>query len=103
MREIILLWLFLCFTIPLSAQVLTIKDRITHQPLELVNVYSDNPSASDVTDAQGHADLTGFQGADSIRVELIGSDRVSAAGGKLQTTRSERVQIISDGNADSDE
>lgn len=72
MRKIILALFFLSFTIPVSAQVLTIKDQITHQPLELVNVYSENPAASDVTDAQGHADLSGFEGADSIRVELIG-------------------------------
>ena len=54
------------------SQVLIVKDRVAHQPLELVNIYSENPRAFTVTNAEGIADLSGFKGADSIHVEMIG-------------------------------
>lgn len=72
MKKSVHLWLLLAFAVSANAQVLIVKDKITHEPLELVNVYSEQPRASDVTDSEGRADLSGFKGADSIRVELIG-------------------------------
>lgn len=55
-----------------KTQTVTIKDKITHQPLELVTLYSKTPEATAITDAKGHADITAFKGADSIKVRLIG-------------------------------
>lgn len=55
-----------------KAQTVTIKDKISHQPLELVTLYSKSPEATAITDAKGHADITAFKGADSIKVRLIG-------------------------------
>ncbi|NUO82092.1 TonB-dependent receptor [candidate division KSB1 bacterium] len=65
-----LLTLALAFSV--HAQVLTIKDKITHQPLESVSVYSKNPSAFGVTDARGNVALSRFTNADSIHIDLIG-------------------------------
>ena len=76
MRRTILIWLFLACTLSAHAQVLTIKDKITHQPIELVSVYSINPRIFDVTDAQGRADVSGFESADSIIIELIGYETI---------------------------
>jgi hemoglobin/transferrin/lactoferrin receptor protein len=71
-RKIVYLWIFSIFAIPAQAKVLTVKDKATHQPLELVTIYSRHPQASAVTNAQGRADVSEFEGADSIRIELIG-------------------------------
>jgi hemoglobin/transferrin/lactoferrin receptor protein len=71
-RKIVFFLIFSIFTIPTEAQVLTVKDKATHQPLELVAIYSQHPQASAVTDARGHAEISEFEGADSIRIELIG-------------------------------
>ncbi len=73
-RFLLILFCMLCAAAA-EAQVLTIKDRVTQQPLAHVNVYSKNPQAADVTDALGQADLAGFQGSDSIYVERIGYER----------------------------
>lgn len=83
MRKAILLFLLGLSTI-VQAQTLTIKDSITRQPLELVHVYSTNPPASDVTDARGRADLSGFESADSIRIELIGYQPVVVSYAQLK-------------------
>jgi len=72
MYRTILFWFVLVFAIPSQGQILVIKDKVTRLPLELVNVYSLNPHVADVTDSQGRADLKGFEGADSIIVEIIG-------------------------------
>ncbi len=72
MRKIVFFWCFLVCSVSLHAQVLTVRDKITRQPIELVSVYSNNPRVFDVTDAQGRADLKGFETADSIFIEIIG-------------------------------
>lgn len=56
----------------LTAQTLTVVDRQTLQPLELVSLYSPAPRATAVTDGQGQADISEFEGADSIYFRLIG-------------------------------
>ncbi len=54
------------------AQIATVKDKISYQPLELVTLYSKNPEATAVTDAKGHVDISAFKGVDSIKVRLVG-------------------------------
>jgi hemoglobin/transferrin/lactoferrin receptor protein len=71
----IFLLLILALAVSGQAQVLAIKDKITHQPLAGVSVYSKNPAASGVTDARGRLELSRFKNADSIHVELIGYER----------------------------
>lgn len=68
--------LYLCLStivsVYLNAQVLTIKDQQTHQPLEQVSIYGENPPLSVSTDAKGHADISGFRDAEKIRIERVG-------------------------------
>lgn len=70
MRESV--FLFLALAVSANAQVLTIRDEVTHQPLPHVSVFSKNLGAPRTTDSRGRADVSGFEGADSIHVELIG-------------------------------
>jgi len=58
-----------CFV---HAQELIVKDQMTGEPLELVTIHSNGPPASAVTDAQGRAELTDFEGADSIHFRYVG-------------------------------
>jgi hemoglobin/transferrin/lactoferrin receptor protein len=72
MGKMICVWILMLFAISSFAQIVVIKDKLTHQPLALVSIYSRHPSVSISTDARGHADLSEFTGADSIRIELVG-------------------------------
>jgi hemoglobin/transferrin/lactoferrin receptor protein len=72
MRKILYLWLMSMLAHPANAQVLTVKDEVTRQPLEQVTIYGQHSPASAVTDAKGQAEISKFEGADSIRIQLIG-------------------------------
>ncbi|RIV18637.1 TonB-dependent receptor [Fibrisoma montanum] len=71
--------IFLLFFIPVCsiahAQVLTIKSREDNQPLEGVQISSEVPRASVVTNASGKADITAFKGAEAIQIQRIGYGR----------------------------
>lgn len=67
-----ILFLLLTLATNIYGQTLTVKNKITHRPLAHVSVYSISANVADVTDERGHADLSGFEKSDSIRVELIG-------------------------------
>ena len=58
------------------AQELLIKDRITHQPLEMVAVYRHHPTVAVVTNFKGRVDISAFQGADTIFIQLLGYEPV---------------------------
>lgn len=61
----------------LPAQVLTVKNKIDRQPLEMATIYSLAPTISAFTDAKGRADVSAFTGADSIFIRMIGYDPAS--------------------------
>jgi hemoglobin/transferrin/lactoferrin receptor protein len=54
------------------AQKITIRDNVSRQPIEMVTLYSETPSATGLTDAKGHADISAFKGAESIIIRIIG-------------------------------
>ncbi len=81
--------LILTFAYPAKAQFLTVKDKMTRQPLELVSIYSRHPRASAVTNAQGRAEISEFEGADSISFELIGYKACVYSYRQLETIRFE--------------
>lgn len=72
MEKGLYVYLLLAASIALDAQVLTIKDRQTHQPLEQSVIYSENPPLSASTDAKGRADISAFKNAENIHVERVG-------------------------------
>jgi hemoglobin/transferrin/lactoferrin receptor protein len=55
-----------------QSQILTIKDKESAQPIEMVTIYSDNPRASALTNAHGQVDLTDFKGSGIIEIRMIG-------------------------------
>jgi len=55
-----------------QAQIVTIEDQVTHQPLPMVTIISQNPTLTAITDAKGQADVAAFQHTDSIYFHLTG-------------------------------
>ncbi len=72
MKKIIFLWLFIGVCSVCRTQVLTVKDQENNQPLELINLSSQNPKASAVTNAQGQADISAFRGSAGIEFRFLG-------------------------------
>jgi hemoglobin/transferrin/lactoferrin receptor protein len=76
MKATIAVCIFLFTTVAVQAQMLTIRDEVTREPLEQVALFSFNPRISAVTDAKGRVDIAPFEASDSIRVEMIGYVRM---------------------------
>jgi hemoglobin/transferrin/lactoferrin receptor protein len=72
MRKIFSLWLFLAWTGIAYGQTITVKDRETGKPVEVVTLISDSPKASAVTNTQGKADIMEFLGAERIQIRSLG-------------------------------
>lgn len=72
MKRILILGLLLAGGISSHAQVVTIRDMESYQPLELVTLSSKTPEASAVTDARGQADISAFRGSEQIEIRMIG-------------------------------
>ncbi|MEP2026096.1 TonB-dependent receptor [Reichenbachiella sp.] len=60
-----------------KAQTITVKDRDTKLPLELVTLSSISPNAYATTNAKGQADISAFQGAEKIVIRRLGHKPVS--------------------------
>lgn len=56
----------------LGAQVITIKDKLSGEPIEFVTLSSEKPNVSAVTNGQGQADVSAFAGAEKIEIRMIG-------------------------------
>lgn len=76
-----------------SAQVITITDQETQTPLELVTLLSHAPEAFAITNAQGQVNISGFEGAETIEIRMLGYetqvksyDELSSAGFRLSLT-----------------
>jgi hemoglobin/transferrin/lactoferrin receptor protein len=89
MRRIIYTCIALMLAVPANAQVLTVRDKTTSQPLELVKIYTLHPPASAVTDARGRVEVSEFERADSIRIELMGYKPCLCSYRQLETMRFE--------------
>lgn len=64
-------WCLVCCLIA-GAQVITVRDSVTNQPLELVALVSENPMAFTTTNARGEADISAFRDAAEIQVRMLG-------------------------------
>jgi len=55
-----------------SAQTVQVRDRATHQPLELVAIFSQSPQVNTITNMKGQTDLSLFKEGNDIIFRLIG-------------------------------
>jgi len=72
MKRIFLCWLILGIVCFAHSQVITITDRETGQPLEHVDLLSENPKAFTTTNANGQAKISAFRGAEKIDIRILG-------------------------------
>lgn len=55
-----------------SAQTLKLKDEITHAPIIMANIFSNNQQFSTASDVKGEANISDFSQCDSIFIKYIG-------------------------------
>jgi len=68
----------------LFSQILTIKDAETRKAIEMVTIYSDNPNASSLTNINGQADISEFDGSSRIEFRMIGYQNKTRSFSDLQ-------------------
>ena len=85
MNKHILLWLALFFTVFLNGQTVTVTDKESNQPLELVTLFSENPKASVVTNVHGQANISNFEGSQKISIRYLGYKTITASYSELQS------------------
>lgn len=76
MEKIIILWLLLGVYSIGHTQVVTVKDKETSRPLELVSLASNNPKVFVMTNVRGQADISALKGAELIEIRLLGYQTV---------------------------
>ena len=72
MKKIVLFFAGIALFSCLQAQVVTVKDRQTGSPLDLVTLTSAQPHAFAVTNAEGQADIRAFKGVEKIEIRILG-------------------------------
>ena len=85
MKRMLSLWICCAFTQMCFSQVITITDFDSGQPIELVTLYSENPSAHTTTNAEGKADIAAFAGSERIVIYAFGYTTISLSFVELNT------------------
>ena len=72
MKKTLTLCLILLFFINVHAQIITIRDKVTNLPIEMVTIISESPQAFAITDVKGKADISAFKNSEAINIRLLG-------------------------------
>jgi len=64
------------FVINSYTQTIQVRDRVTHQPLELVTIFSQEPQVNTITNMKGQSNLHEFKGLNHIIFRLIGYETI---------------------------
>lgn len=83
MNKILVWCLLLGMSVYAHAQVVTITDKETNDPLDQVVLMNDSLHAFATTNAKGQADITAFKGAEAITIQLLGYQTVLASYAEL--------------------
>jgi len=69
--------LLLClFIVKSHSQTVQVRDKVTHQPLELVTIFSQAPQVNTITNMKGQTNLNEFKSLDNIIFRLIGYETI---------------------------
>ena len=79
-----------------KAQVITVLDRATDSPLELVMIVSEKDNMVLTTNAKGQADISVFEGAQVIQIRMIGYSTVVMSFHEIEN---QGFQILMDANS----
>lgn len=77
MKCLYLLYLLIIISGNSFAQVITVFDRETNAPLEIVTITSNEPKAITTTNNYGQADISSFNSSERIMFQLIGYKKVT--------------------------
>ncbi len=94
MYKILILALLLCTTGTLYAQIVTVTDGVSGQPIELVTISSEQPRAFASTNVDGQADITKFKNSKEIIFRMLGFKTESFAYDELKSSNF-KVQLSS--------
>jgi hemoglobin/transferrin/lactoferrin receptor protein len=87
MKPIVLLLVMALLPMGAFAQMVTVLDKTSLQPLVGVVVTSEAPPAATVTDARGHFDAAAFRGAAQVTFSLIGYQAEAFTFAELEAMR----------------
>jgi hemoglobin/transferrin/lactoferrin receptor protein len=72
MKKILALWVLLVAFTCSNAQIVTVTDQDTNDPIELVMIINDKNSSFEITNIEGQADLSSFVDASKIQFKALG-------------------------------
>ncbi len=77
MKHYALLTMMLCLVLGVQAQqVTTVRDGKTGKPIAGATLLSQEPRAFAVTNAEGQADISDFEGSEMVRIQCLGYEPV---------------------------
>ncbi|MCX7974370.1 MAG: TonB-dependent receptor plug domain-containing protein, partial [Candidatus Aminicenantes bacterium] len=72
LKIILILNIILVLTSSALAQIITVKDQKTGEPIALAQIKSEAPKALAITNEKGQADISAFKGATEITISRLG-------------------------------
>ncbi|MCB0805515.1 MAG: TonB-dependent receptor [Bacteroidales bacterium] len=87
MKRYILFMAIVLIAMAGKSQVLTVKDLVDFELLEFATVSSDNPKAYVITNANGQADISTFEGSPEIIISMVGYEKYTASYEELNQLR----------------
>ncbi|MCG8582404.1 MAG: TonB-dependent receptor [Bacteroidales bacterium] len=72
MNHYILVVILTLFSISANSQTVQVRDKHTHQPLELVTIIAPSSQVNTITNMKGQSNMSEFKGIDQITFRLIG-------------------------------
>ncbi len=89
MRKIFLLVMAILCAHSIFAQTITIKNKDTNQPIELVTLMDAKPNAFATTNAEGQADISVFRGSEKIIIRSLGYKTLTKSYAEMQAANFE--------------
>ena len=86
-RLLLISFFTLFFVSNILAQTLKLRDEITHDPIIMANIFSNNHQLSTASDVKGEADISIFSQCDSIYIRYIGYSTVIYSYDELKEKR----------------
>jgi hemoglobin/transferrin/lactoferrin receptor protein len=79
MNHYILVVILTLFSFNGISQTIQVRDKHTHQPLELVTIIAESSQINTITNMKGQSDLSEFIGVEQIAFRLIGYETIVAS------------------------
>ncbi|MCF8278607.1 MAG: TonB-dependent receptor [Flavobacteriales bacterium] len=92
MKQTLIIGLLLAWSYAANAQVITIKDQDSGEPIEMVTLMSGNGKLFAATDAKGQADISDFKDEERIEIRSLGYETLLLSYAELQSA-SFKVQL----------